>query len=326
MEQDILSKALYYSEDSEERLHHNAIDEIYNDYKENLYLKNKGWSNFTHAILISFNRLQSYAEFMVKEYNIPQTYQIAVERYEEGRKQMEEIYNRQIENSFSENILIDIFENEKYHLKITSQVFMAVVNLIHLQEKLMKDFFYNHFFGSSLWKYIYNEHEIKKEINKIFSKQKKVNSHKNFNKDLLLKKLSSSHSMGFSKALSLVDRKKYKINNCSFYNLIFECNYFCNYLKHQPSEMENESNEKENELLKDRIFYPVVKNNSGIFCEDFFSLEVFFQYIKAFEDFWMYILENSVNPEDRDEYTDTMIIEYRNRFKKSNKKFTWHQK
>ena len=309
MEQDILLKSLH---GDEAEFNYNVIDSIYRDY---LYQKNKGWSNFTHIILYSFHRLQSYAEVVIAEHNIPPTYQQAVEGYEKGGKEMSEISRHQNEGSFSESVLIDILENEKYHVRIINKVFLAVVGLIHLQETFLRDFLWQQIFEDSFWQYLYNEDKINKEI----YKEKIINNtNQEINKRFLLKKLSSSHRIGFRAMLKFIDRKKYQIDGRLFYDLILECNDFCNYLKHQ-------SNEAEDKESNNRIFYPVSKDRSGSFCAEFFSLEVFFCYIKAFEDFWMYIFENSVKPEDRDEYTDTMIREHIKRFIERNKKFPWHQ-
>ena len=315
MEQDILLKASY---NAEAALNHDITDGLHKDYLnylDHLPLKNKRWSLFTHSIFYSFHRLQSYAAVVIAEHNIPPTYKQAAEGYEKGGKEMSEISRHQKEGSFSENLLIDILENEKYHVSITNKVFLAVVGLIHLQETFLRDFLWHPIFEDSFWQYLYNEDKINKEIDK----EKTIdNPNQKINKNFLLKKLSSSHRIGFRAMLKLIDRKKYQIDGCLFYDHILECNAFCNYLKHQ-------SNEAEDKESKNRIFYPVSKDSSGSFCAEFFSLEVFFCYIKAFEDFWMYIFENSIKPEDRDEYTDTMIREHIKRFIERNKKFPWHQ-
>ena len=132
-------------------------------------------------------------------------------------------------------------------------------------------------------------------------------------------------NINFMEMLELIDRKKYTFGTCPFWVNIRECNDFCNYLKHKSNKIRKKLS-KHNGIKNRKIFYPASDKSSGDFHEEVFSLEVFFRYIKAFEDFWMYIFENSVKPEDQDEFTDTMIRKQGNHFIERNKEFPWHQK
>ena len=330
MEQDILLKSSY---DDKTKFNMDIIDYrdyqiylIYLDYLDYyLPFKNKDWSDFKDNIFFSIQNVQSYAMAIIKEQNIPKTYQQAVEKYKKGLREMLEIRARQAKGEFSEKIWEDMTENLIYDFIIKNKVFLAVVSLIHLQERLLRDFLWHHELGNSLSKYIYCEKKIDNEINKISAKQKN-NHDQEFGEDssvVCLGKLSSS--IGFKKLLKLIDKEKYKITDRPFWADIHECNDFCNHLKHQSNKIVNNLL-KNNKAEYSNFFYPTNKKISENFCVEMFSLEIFFRYIKAFEDFWMYILENSVKPEDRDKFTDTMIREQGNVFIEKNKKFPWHQK
>ena len=323
MEQDILLKSSY---DDKTKFNMNIIDyknyQIYLDYLDYyLPIKNKDWLNFSCSIFALIQKIQSHAKVMIAEHDIPNTLQQARERFADGTQETMRIHALQEKNEFSEKLSEDNFKNEMSYFSMTNKAFLAVVRLLHLLESILKFFLLNPMFGNSLSKYIYCEKKIDNEINKILAKQKN-NYDQEFDEDssvICLGKLSSS--IGFKPLLKLIDEEKYKIDTCPFLDDIMECNDFCNYLKHQL-----DSTEKKN-LRKRKIFYSADKNfGINSFCAELFSLEVFFRYIIAFEDFWMYIFKNSVKPEDKDEFTDTMIREQVNIFIERNKKFPWHQK
>ncbi len=193
-------------------------------------------------------------------------------------------FNKQKEEINS--LMKDIRERMQNNLRKKMEIYfprLSVVGLFHEQEEIMKSFL--------LWDDMYKNGGIEnfsayfydiEKIAKIKNKFKKRNEDISF--------------IGFRDLLLSIN-KKYNIKNkkISFYDNIKECQSFANFIKHK-------SQTSYNKLLKYQCLFVTLETTVDSHREPILSLDTFYRYIRAFENFWIHICKNVHKPMECNEF------------------------
>ena len=163
---------------------------------------------------------------------------------------------------------------------------LSVVGLIHEQEEIMKIFLFEDDVYKPLG--IENFGECFYDINKIKKIETKINKNK---------QKKGISFIGFNDLLESID-EKYDIKNkkYSFYNKIKECQSFANFVKHNSLKSYDDLSKYPHLFIS--LDGTVDKHQQEVVL----SLNDFYRYIRAFENFWIHICKNVHKPMERNEF------------------------